>query len=189
MLKVLLQTTRIWGILVVATSQETYHPQPHPKGAQKEQVTMGTYLYLALEDGFGRQTSKRVEMTNQLLLADYILNAEAFMTALLAIVDLNIVKAYIQTDDTLTIPTQDPAGSNVDVGATFSGWLGDAVGKKGSLKVPGFQIGKVGPLGVIDLTDVDVAAFLDLFGDPPDNKFRISAGEYVETWIQGTLDK
>jgi len=150
---------------------------------------MGTYLHLTLEDGFGRTTSKRVELTNQLLLADYVLNAEEFMTALLAVTDLNIAAAHIQTDDTLTIPTQDPAGSNVDVGATFSGWIGDAVGKKASHKVPGFKLTKVGAQGVIDLTDVDVAAYLDLMGDPPDNKVRISDGEWIETWIQGTLDK
>jgi hypothetical protein len=150
---------------------------------------MATYLHLTLIDGFERTTKKRVELTNQLLLADYVLNAEEFMTKLLAVTDLNIAAAHIQTDDTLTIPTQDPAGSNVDVGATFSGWIGDEVGKKASFKVPGFPLAKVGPQGVIDLTDVDVAAFLDLMGDPPDNKVRISDGEWIETWIQGTLDK
>ena len=150
---------------------------------------MATYLHLTLIDGFERTTSKRLELTDQLLLADYVLNAEEFMTALLTVTDLNIVSAHIQTDDGLTIPTQDPAGSNVDVGATFSGWIGDEVGKKASHKVPGFKLAKVGPQGVIDLADVDVAAYLDLMGDPPDNKVRISDGEYIETWIQGTLDK
>jgi hypothetical protein len=150
---------------------------------------MATYLHLTLEDGFGRTTSKRLELTEQLLLADYVLNAEEFMTKLLTVTDLNIAAAHIQTDDGLDIPTQDPTGSNVDVGATFSGWIGDAVGKKASHKVPGFKLSKVGPQGVIDLTDVDVAAYLDLMGDPPDNKIRISDGEYIETWIQGTLDK
>lgn len=150
---------------------------------------MTTYLHLTLEDGFGRTTSKRLELTDQLLLADYVLNAEAFMTALLTVTDLNIAAAHIQTDDGLTIPTQDPTGSNVDVGATFSGWIGGVVGKKASHKVPGFKLSKVGAQGVIDLTDVDVAAYLDFMGDPPDNKIRISDGEYIETWIQGTLDK
>ena len=150
---------------------------------------MTTYLHLTLEDGFGRTTSKRLELTDQILLADYVLNAEAFMTALLTVTDLNIAAAHIQTDDGLTIPTQDPTGSNVDVGATFSGWIGGVVGKKASHKVPGFKLAKVGAQGVIDLTDVDVAAYLDFMGDPPDNKIRISDGEYIETWIQGTLDK
>ena len=31
--------------------------------------------------------------------------------------------------------------------------------------------------------------FLDLYGDPPDNKFRLSDGEWIETWITGSLDK
>ena len=150
---------------------------------------MATYLHLTLEDGFGRTTSKRLELTDQRLLADYVLNAEAFMAALLTVTDLNIASAHIQTDDGLDIPTQDPTGSNVDVGATFSGWVGDAVGKKASHKVPGFKLSKVGPQGVIDLADVDVAAYLDFMGDPPDNKIRISDGEWIESWIQGTLDK
>lgn len=150
---------------------------------------MATYLHLTLEDGFGRTTSKRLELTNQLLLADYVMNAETVMGLLLAVTDLNIAAAHIQTDDGLTIPTQDPTGSNVDVGATFSGWIGGVVGKKASHKVPGFKLAKVGPQGVIDLTDADVAAYLDVMGDPPDNKVRISDGEWIETWIQGTLDK
>lgn len=150
---------------------------------------MPTYLNLTLIDGFSRTTTKRIELTDQLLWADLLSNAEAVMNALLAVTELNIVKAHIQTDDGLTIPSQDPAGSNVDVGATFSGYLGDTTGKKGSLKIPGFPLAKVGAQGSIDLADVDVAAYLDLYGDPPDNKAKISDGEWVGTWIAGTLDK
>jgi hypothetical protein len=150
---------------------------------------MAAFLHVQFIDGFGRTTSKHVELTDQLLLSDYVVNAEAWMNAVLAITDLNISSAYIRLDDGLDIPTQDPTGSNVDVGATFSGWIGGVVGKKASHKVPGFKLSKVGAQGVIDLADVDVAAYLDLMGDPPDNKVRISDGEYIETWIQGTLDK
>jgi hypothetical protein len=77
----------------------------------------------------------------------------------------------------------------VDVGATFSGFVGDADGKKASLKVPGITMSFVGTLGVIDPTQTEIATFLDLYGDPPDNKFRLSDGEWIETWITGTLDK
>jgi hypothetical protein len=144
---------------------------------------------MTLIDGFDRTTTKRVELTDQVLWADLLTNAETYMTNFLAVSDLNIVKAHVQTDDGLTVPSQDPAGSNIDVGATFSGYIGDAAGKKASHKVPGFPLAKVGPQGVIDLTDADVAAYLDLMGDPPDNKVKISDGEWIETWISGSLDK
>lgn len=150
---------------------------------------MPTYLHITLEDGYGRTTHKRIEMTNQLLLADYVMNAETLLTALDTITDLSIVKAAIATDDGLTWNTKDPGTSNVDVGATFSGWVGGTPGKKASLKVPGIDLSYVGAQGVIDVTDVDIFAYLDLFGDPPDNKFKVSDGEYIETWIQGTLDR
>lgn len=150
---------------------------------------MAAVLSITLIDGYGRETTKRVEMTEQLLLADYVNNANAYLAALNAITDLQILKAHINLDDDLTIPAADPAGSNVDVGATFSGFVGDAEGKKASLKVPGITMSFVGTLGVIDPTQTEIAAFLDLYGDPPDNKFRLSDGEWIETWITGTLDK
>lgn len=150
---------------------------------------MATYLHITMEDGFGRSTGKRIEMTNQLLLADYVANAELLLSYLDEITDLSIVKAVIQTDDGLDFNTKDPGTSNIDVGATFTGWVGGVAGKKASHKVPGINLGKVGPLGVIDVTDIDIAAYLDLFGDPPDNKFRVSDGEYIDSWIAGVLDK
>lgn len=150
---------------------------------------MPGFLSLTLLDGFGRETSKRVEMTDQILLADYITNANLFMDALNDITDLQILRAAMVITDGLDIPAKDPAGSNVDVGATFVGFVGDGDGKKAVFKVPGITMSYVGPQGVIDVTESDIATFLDLFGDPPDNKFRLSDGEWIEEWITGTLDK
>jgi hypothetical protein len=150
---------------------------------------MAGMLSLSLVDGFGRITRKRFEMTDQLLLADYINNANALIAALDTITDLEILRADIVMTEEATLPAKDPTGSNVDVGATFSGYVGDAEGKKASLKVPGIALSYVDPDGTIDVSNADVAAFLDLFGDPPDNKFKISDGEYIEDWITGTLDK
>ena len=150
---------------------------------------MATFLHLTLQDGYGRTTSKRIEMTDQLLLADYVANANLLLTNLNTITDLQILKAALSIDDGISIPAKDPAGSNVDVGATFVGFVGDADGKKATLKVPGIKMTYVGTLGVIDPTQADVADYLDLYGDPPDNKFKVSDGEYIEEWITGTLDK
>jgi hypothetical protein len=149
---------------------------------------MSDFLSVTLMDGYGRTTAKRIEMTPQLLLADYIANANLLLTRLNAITDLQILKAHIALESDLVIPAKDPSGSNVDVGATFSGFVGDADGKKASLKVPGIKMALVGTLGVIDPTQSDVADYLDLYGDPPDNKFKISDGEWIEEWITGTLD-
>lgn len=158
------------------------------KGAERTRV-MPDYLSLTLLDGYGRETVKRIEMTPQILLADYVNNANLILTELDAITDLQILRANLVLGDALNIPAKDPSGSNVDVGATFSCFLGEGDGKKGSLKVPGIKMGFVGAGGFIDLTDADIAAYLDLYGDPPNNKARLSDGEYAESWIQGTLDK
>jgi len=150
---------------------------------------MATFLSITLQDGYGRITTKRLEMTDQVLLVDYVGNANLLLTELDTITDLQILKASLQIDDGIVVPAKDPAGSNVDVGATFVGFVGDADGKKATLKVPGIKMSYVGTLGVIDPTQADVADFLDLFGDPPNNKFKLSDGEYIDEWITGTLDK
>lgn len=147
------------------------------------------YLSVTLADGYGRTTSKRWEMTGQLLLADYISNANLALAELNDITDLEIIRANLVFEGELTLPSGDATGSNVDVGATFVGFVGDAENKKAVLKVPGITMAKVGTGGVIDIEDADVAAFLDLFGDPPNNKLKISDGEYIESWITGTLDR
>jgi hypothetical protein len=150
---------------------------------------MPGYLVLTFRDGFGRESTRRIEMTDQVLLADYIANCNLLMNLIEPVTDLAVVKAAMRITDGLILPAGDGAGSNIDVGATFSGFLSGGDGKKGVLKMPGFPLAKVGPDGVIDVTDVDVAAYLDLFGNPPNNKFRISDGEYVTEWLRGTLDK
>jgi hypothetical protein len=164
--------------------------QPITARTRKEGLyIMATFLSVTLLDGYGRITTKRFEMTDQVLLVDYVGNANLLLTDLDAITDLQILKASLQIDDGISVPAKDPSGSNVDVGATFVGYVGEADGKKATLKVPGIDLALVGTLGVIDPTQVDVAAFLDLFGDPPNNKFKLSDGEYIEEWITGTLDK
>jgi hypothetical protein len=150
---------------------------------------MPGYLILTFRDGFQRESTRRIEMTDQVLLADYIANCNLLLNELADVTDLAIVKAAMRITDGLILPGGDGAGSNIDVGATFQGELGGGDGKKGILRIPGFPLAKVGGDGSIDLEDADVAAYLDLFGTPPNNKFRISDGEYVAAWLRGTLDK
>ena len=149
---------------------------------------MADYLSVTLLDGYGRETRKLVELTQQLTLGGYVDNANAWLAAFADISDLQPVRANLVLEG-LTLPETDPAGSNVDIGATFTCFIGDGGGKKASLKVPGIKMALIGAGGFVDLDEEDVAAFLDLYGDPPDNKCRLSDGEYAESWIQGTLDK
>ena len=150
---------------------------------------MSGTLSITLVDGFGRRTTKRIEMVDQVLLADYITNANLLLTNLNAITDLQILRADLVMTGELTIPSKDPTGSNVDVGATFGGFSGDGGGKRISHKVPGISLSYVDPDGTIDVSNVDINAYLDLFGDPPDSKFRVSDGEYADPWDTGVLDK
>jgi hypothetical protein len=150
---------------------------------------MPGYLMVTFRDDFGRESTRRYEMTDQVLLADYVANANLFFNLLDPVTDLHIVKAAMRLTDGLLFDKAGTAGCNIDVGATFVGELGDSVGKKGILRLPGIPISLVDAQGQVDLEQADVAAWLDLFGDPLDNKFKISDGEYVETWLKGTLDR
>lgn len=150
---------------------------------------MPGFLSVTLRDGYGRETSKRIEFADQVLLADYVLNANGLLTDLDAVTDLEIVKASMVLTDGLSLPSKDPTGSNVDVGATFSGYVYNGDGKKASHKVPGIDMANVGAGGVIDPAGVAVAAYLSHFEHAGDDDFRLSDGEEIDTWIVGTLDK
>ena len=150
---------------------------------------MPGYLSLTLVDGYGRETTKRLEFVDQVLLADYVLVSNDFMTELNACTDLQIIRASMNITDGLSIPAKDPAGSNVDVGATFVGYIQDGEGKKATWKLPGVDMGKVGPGGVIDVTDADIAALLNNWLYTHPNTFLLSDGESISEWITGTLDK
>jgi len=144
------------------------------------------WMSLTLEDDFGRLTHIRREMQPHALLVEYQVEIDNFVAAFALVSDLAVVRAdFVQTglDSTQAVT----AGANVDVGATFSGWIEAVDGKKASTKIPGIKLAKVGADGTIDLADVDVAAFLAMYADAGD--FYISDGENVADWIRGSLDR
>jgi len=144
------------------------------------------WMSLTLEDSFGRLSNLRREMQPHALLVEYQVEIDNFVTAFAAVSDLAVVRAdFVQTglDSTQAVT----AGANVDVGATFSGWIEATPGKKASTKIPGIKLAKVGTDGSIDLTDTDVAAFLAQYADAGD--FYLSDGENVADWIRGSLDR
>ena len=147
------------------------------------------YLSVTLVDGRGRETSKRIEMVEQILWADLVTNANNVLTELDAVTDLQIIKADLVIQNELSLPVKDPADSNRDTGATFVGYVQGGGGKKATLKVPGFPMSKVGDGGFIDLTDTDVAAYLANWLESAPHLALLSDGENISSWIQGTLDR
>lgn len=147
---------------------------------------MPSLLSLTLVDDYGRTTKRVVEMKDQTTIALYQTSVDAFITALAAVTELGVVRADVIRLGMGT-PSAAETGSNVDVGATISGFLAAGNGKKASLKIPHIKPGLVEADGTIDLTDVAVAAYLALFESAAD--FYLSDGEQVATWIKGVLDR
>ncbi|WP_462273669.1 hypothetical protein [Methanohalophilus sp.] len=124
-------------------------------------------------------------MEEQVDLAAYGLAVSNFIALLGAVTDLGIVKVDL-------ILAQDGyeslagAGSNVDVGATFSGLLAAGNGKRASIKLPGITASFVDPDASVPIVG-DIAAWLAEFETA--GPMMLSDGETVETWVRGTLDK
>jgi len=126
-------------------------------------------------------------MEHQALHADQVAVAVAFSTALEAVTDLALVRAdiiYQAVDEGFAAQ----AGSNVDVGATFSGVLYDADGEKASFKIPGIKAALVDPDGSIPLTGA-VATALAFFVNATPFDLYLSDGETIDHWLAGSLDK
>lgn len=151
---------------------------------------MAGFLSITMVDGFGRTTSKRIEFQDHALLVDYVLEANNFMSDLAVVSDLQIVRADMVINDGLTLPETNPAGSNVDVGATFVGYVYGGEGDKAVFKIPGIDLSYVDSLGNIDVADEDIESLLARFVHGDDSVgFYLSDGEEIATWIGGTLDK
>ncbi len=141
-------------------------------------------LSVTLVDDYGRTTTRVYGMESEALLATYLTNIGAFLTALEAVTDLGCLKA------SLILPITSPewsaiADANKDTGGTASGWINAGSGKRASLKIPGVKPTLVGADGTIAITGV-VATFLAEFEDAAN--FNLSDGEQIDAWIKATLD-
>ena len=146
---------------------------------------MTVKLSVTLNDAYGRTTHRVYGMEDQILLADYVTAATAFLTALEAVTDLGCVRADF------IIPLASPewddiAGANVDTGGTASGWINLGGGKKASMKIPGVKASLVSADGSIAISGA-TATFLGEFEDAED--FNLSDGEQIESWIRAALDR
>jgi citrate lyase alpha subunit len=128
-----------------------------------------------------------IEVETQALLADYITVAAAAVAALQDVTDLGLARIDLIVED-ITTGFAVTAGSNVDVGATFSGILYNKGGAKASLKVPGIKADLVSIDGTVDIQETDVAAYLALY-EQDGGTLLLSDGEQIDTWLSGVLDR
>lgn len=147
------------------------------------------FFSLTLADDYGRTTRKLIELAGETLLADYVTVAAAFMTATEAVTDLAVIRCDLVIDNI------DPgfaltAGANVDVGATFTGYIyGGGNGKKASLKLPGIKAAMLNGDGTVDMADAAIIAFLAYWLEATPAVCQLSDGEEISSWIRGKLDK
>lgn len=143
-----------------------------------------TKLHVTFDDAYGRTTARTYGMEETATLAQMQADAAELLAAIEAASDLGVVKATISFEAT-SPEYAETAGANVDVGATFSGWV-VAGQKKASMKIPSIKPALVGSDGSVAITGV-VATFLALFEDA--DVFNLSDGEQIDTWIAGALDR
>ena len=146
---------------------------------------MPAKLSVTLVDSKKRTTKRVYGMETQALLADYVTAGTAFLASLGAVSDLGIVKADFLIPLT-GLATAAVAGSNIDVGATFSGWLDTTEPKKASTKIPAIKDSLVSADGTVAITGA-TATYLAEFETAAD--MNLSDGEQIDNWIKGTLDK
>lgn len=143
---------------------------------------MAFFITINLVDAYKRKTTKTFQLTAADA-ATAAVDAVEVNTKFLATTGLGQTK-YKVWSDTVNAVAAD-AGSNKDEGVTISGTNQNAEGVP--LKIPApLKANYVNPDGSVDLTDVDLAAFLALFN--AGGKITISDGDTVDNWEKGTLD-
>lgn len=146
---------------------------------------MGATLHATFQDSHGRTTKRILGMETEATLAAYIANITAWAAAMDAITDLELVKTVLAinvTGDEFAAV----AGSNVDIGGKFSGWLDSDPTRKASLGLPGIKTSLAAADGSIPNTGV-ITTYLALFESAA--KFSLSHGFQIASWVGGTLDR
>lgn len=141
---------------------------------------------LKLQDSFGRQTIKRIQVDEATLAlaVDAISGVGGYLTSLAAVTDLAYVEAnYVFAQD-VTGAFGGTGTSNMDTGATIQVAL--ASGGKASHHIPGFPLSLVGGNGAIDVAGPEVVAYFAHFIS---GSLRLSDGEAVASVVKGSLDK
>lgn len=145
------------------------------------------YLSLTLVDDYNREVTKRIEIKEQLTLADYTTVGNTIINALADVTDLAIVRADLVLGDWIALADTPVAGANVDVGGTFQCELAGEANRKASHKIPGIKAAFVGAQGTIDPDQATLVTYLAQYLEA--NDALLSDGESVGNWIKGTLDR
>jgi len=139
-------------------------------------------LGFTLKDAYGRNTTRSFLLDDVTFAAAQV-NANLFAIAYQDVTELQLTEARLT--DVVTYAGAPQAGSNVDVGATFSVQL-ETPNKTAAVKVPGIIAGAINTDGSIDLAETAVAAYIAFYES---GLVTASDGETVESFIKGTLDK
>jgi hypothetical protein len=142
------------------------------------------FINYTLEDSEGRQTARRVEIATQATLIDYEAVVTAFSNALAAVTDLACVRISFEVPEGDTFAGE--AVSNVDEGGTFVANLDVTPARKAVHKLPDPIDAARDGQGNIDLSHVDIAAYLALWTSGTTYKL---AYQNVDSWAKGTLDR
>jgi hypothetical protein len=149
---------------------------------------MGYKFSVVFIDEKKRTTTRVFELVEASVPADAITDIGAFVTAVKAVTNCGVIKCtlHIPVDPTATAGA---VGSNIDAGATVTGWVTEYL-KKATLKWPDPDATAKDVDGSIDLTDAGVIAFLALF-EAAGGICKLSDGETIATgkWIKGKLDR
>jgi DNA-binding phage protein len=146
------------------------------------------YFSITLVDSNTRRTHKRIYLEPLASTAEYIAAAAGYVAALQPLTDLALERIDLVWE-AITTGFAGQAGSNIDVGATFSGVLHEKNGARASHKVPGIKAALTDGMGGVPIDEPDVETYLDQFVDAADPQFLLSDGETMEAWERGILDK
>jgi hypothetical protein len=148
----------------------------------------GLHFTVQLIDHDMRTTTRRFQLGSVADEAAAKASIANFVTLLKAVTLCGVTKATLLLPVTIT-PTAGAEGSNVDAGATVSGWI-TLYQKKATIKWPDPDATARAGDGSIDLADEGVAAFLAQFLTT-DNKCLVSDTEMLIDGglIKGKLDR
>ena len=149
---------------------------------------MGYKFSVTLIDADMRTTTRVFQLVEDTTAADAITDIGTFIPALKAVTNCGVIKCTLMVPVDPT-PTAGAAGSNVDAGATVTGWI-TQYQKKGTVKWPDPDADARKGDGSIDLEDANVATFLELF-EATGGIMQVSDTEVImeDGWIKGKLDR
>jgi len=139
---------------------------------------------LSLVDAFGRVTTRSFIFS----VADYAAGValmSQFAGLYQDVTELHLFETRLIDEN--AVGGSPVAGSNVDAGMSISAQLVTA-NKKANIQIPAPVAAVINADGTIDIAGTEMAALLAAYTQAT-NKVTASDGEFVTSWLKGTLDK